>query len=69
MKSHRWIFAALIAAACSGSAQAQSARAVNIGGAGRDPCATWLQDRDAATDASRQANERREEWISGFFQR
>lgn len=44
-----------------------SVREVNIGGAGRDKCSQWVEDRSASSEAARAANERREEWLAGFF--
>lgn len=61
------MFAVLLAAASPVALYAQSIHAVSIGGAGRDPCSAWTQDRSATTDAGRQASQARIEWVSGFF--
>jgi hypothetical protein len=59
-----WMLAALIVLACPAGAQTRMAA---IGGAGRETCAAWTEDRGAASESARLANERRIEWISGFF--
>lgn len=67
MRSYGWLLATLIMASSASGVGAQGARSVNIGDAGRDTCAAWSQDRDAASDTARQAKERRVEWVLGFF--
>lgn len=67
MKPSWWLLSVLIAVAYAGSAQAQSTRAVNIGGTGRDPCAVWSEDRNATAEPARQASERQIEWVTGFL--
>lgn len=40
---------------------------VAISGAGRNSCASWLEDRNAASDAARATNDKQVEWITGFI--
>lgn len=50
-----------------GPAPADTTFSVAISGAGRNTCASWLEDRSATSDSARATNVKQVEWITGFI--